>query len=118
VQTSLRKVLIDSHVAVATIAVMLFFTVVCVINFVFAMWDPALELIVYIATAVTIRGIPSAPVTRYYMTGYLLPVILSSLLSVLTYIAAAWVLSHWVYGTGPLQSLANYQGKLVRKNHA
>jgi hypothetical protein len=77
-----------------------------------------LEVVFYIATAVAIRGIPSAPVTRYYITDYLLPATLPNLLFALIALAGAWLLSSWVYGTGPLRTLSNYRNKLSRKTNA
>jgi hypothetical protein len=118
VQASLRKVLIDSHVAAITIVVLIFYSAVFFTKLAFAMSEPALEVVFYIATAVAIRGIPSAPVTRYYITDYLLPATLPNLLFALIALAGAWLLSSWVYGTGPLRTLSNYRNKLSRKTNA
>ena len=120
-QASLRKVLIDSHVAAVAIAVLIFFSldsVASVARAVFGLWGPFLEVVSFLATAVAIRGIPSSPVTRYYVTDYLLPATLPNLFLALVYLAAAWLLSRWVYGTGPLRSLSTYRDKLSRKTDA
>jgi hypothetical protein len=115
VQPSLRKVLIDSHVAAAVIAVMFFFSVGEVV---FALKEPASQVISYLITAVAIRDIPSIPITRYYVTSSMLPITLAYLLLATANLAAAWLLSRRVYGTGPLRTLGNYRSKLMRKKHA
>lgn len=116
---SLRKVLIDSHVAAVTIAMLIFFSAV---EAVFALWEPVSQVVsylitavAYLITAVAIRDIPSFPVTRSYVTSSMLPITFTILLLALANLAAAWLLSRWVYGVGPLRSLGNLRNKLLRK---
>jgi hypothetical protein len=40
------------------------------------------------------------------------------LFSALTSLAAAWFLSRWVYGVGPLRVLTAYRTELTRRNDA
>ena len=41
----------------------------------------------------------------------------SNLFFALFSLAAAWFLSLWVYGVGPLRGLSKYRTKLARSNH-
>jgi hypothetical protein len=58
--------------------------------------------------------------TRHMLSEELnnLPVRLSILVSALVCILAAWLLSRWTCGVGPLRALASYRDKLPRKTHA
>jgi small-conductance mechanosensitive channel len=115
VQTSLRKILIDSQVAAVAIAVLIFYSA---LEAVFALWEPVNQIVSYLITAVAIRDIPSFTATRSYATSSMLPITFVILLLALANLAAAWLLSRWVYGVGPLRSLGNLRNKLLRKKHA
>lgn len=117
-EPSLRKVLIDSHVAVVAIAVLFFYSFFSVARAVFALWTPALEVVFFLATAIAIRGIPYTSRTLDPLTRLYLLTTFSNILFALAYLAAAWLLSCWVYGTGPLRSLGNYRNKFSRKTDA
>ena len=117
-QASLRKVLIDSHVAIIAIAVLIFFSAQSVTKAFFALKDPAFQLVFFVIKAVAIRDI-------YFISRTHDPLIflrflssLSFLLSAIIDLAAAWLISSWVYGTGPMRALGNYRGVLLRKTHA
>ncbi|MGA3162271.1 MAG: hypothetical protein ABSC77_13775 [Terracidiphilus sp.] len=121
-QTSLRKILIDSQVAAVAIAVLIFSSA---LEAVFALWEPVnqvlsslITVVAYLITAAAIRDIPSFTATRSYATSSMLPITFVILLLALANLAAAWLLSRWVYGVGPLRSLGNLRNKLLRKKHA
>jgi cation transporter-like permease len=118
VPASLRKVLIDSHVAAVAIAVLIFFSAESVTRAVFVLKDPAFRLVYWLIEAVAIRDIPYIPRTLDPNTFLMLLCSISYFLFAMTQIAAAWLLSRWVYGTGPLRVLGNYRGILLRKIHA
>lgn len=111
----LRKVLIDSHVASVTIAVLIYWSVGA--GF-FALWYPFYHLGSFLITAILIRDIPYMPHTPDLPTLQNLLNSLFHLFSALTCIAAACLLSRWTYGTGVLRAFGSYRDKLARKKHA
>jgi hypothetical protein len=115
VQDSLRKALIDSHVAAVAIAVLFF---VSAGEAVVALWEPAWRGISFLTTAVAIRDVPYASRATDFVTRMMLLTTLTNLLLSLANLAAAWLFSRWTYGAGPLSSLGHYRGKLSRKTHA
>jgi hypothetical protein len=114
-QNSLRKTLIDSHVAAIAIAVLIF---TCVAEAFFAVWYPVERFLSSLLTAVATGDIPYIPRAVDALTRVNLLAAFTQLVSALSVLAAAWLLSRWIYGTGPLRSLGAYQGKLSRKTHA
>jgi hypothetical protein len=120
-QASLRKILIDSHVAAVTIAVLLFSSLYTAF---LALWGPVNGILYFLAS-----GAPGMPPFAYLnldeATHYMLPEVLTNLpaelsllFEALVSILAAWLLSRWTYGVGPLRALACYRDKLSRKTHA
>jgi uncharacterized membrane protein len=118
VQASLRKVLIDSHVAAVVVAFLIFYSLSFAIKAFSALWRPAFTAFMFLITAVAIRGIPYIHRTLDPLTRLNLLIALSNLLIALAMWAAAWLLSRWVYGTGLLRTLSSYRSKLSRKTHA
>ena len=111
-QDSLRKALIDSHVVAITIAILIFSSLEAAL---LALWSDADILLTNLANT----GSPfNLHFTVVFLTGNLLPVTLSSLFLALINLLAAWLLSRWTYGVGPLRSLGSYRDKLSRKIHA
>ena len=115
---TLRKVLIDSHVSAITIAILFFFSVESITRAIFALKDPAFRLVFFLIEAMAIRDIPYIPRTLDSITSLMLLSSLFYLLFAMTQLAAAWLLSRWVYRIGPLRALGNYRGILLRKTHA
>jgi hypothetical protein len=103
-QRPLRQVLADSHVAAVAIALLLLWALDAAFR---GILDP-----VFLLTGILIRDIPalgSPPVRLTLITnGYLLNIAIVS-------IAAAWLLSRWVYGMGPLRSLSVCCSNLARR---
>lgn len=112
-KTSLRQILADSHVSAVAIAVLLIWS----LDYLFdAIWNPALHALSYLATAVAIRGVPSPTLTRFAQRTMLITSV-SFVSYAFISLAAAWLLSLWVYGAGPLTSLQSYRERL-RRSHA
>lgn len=109
---SLRKILADSHVAVVAIALLLLWS----LDYAFhALWGPLSRVTEFLLTALAIRGIPYSS----YAADSLLSIETLLYLSwALWGFAAAWILSHWVFGVGPLHCLSDCRSTLVRRNHA
>jgi hypothetical protein len=71
----------------------------------------------FLATAVAIRGVPYFPSTLTGADRVMLVKTLFYFFGALECIAAAWLLSHWVYGVGLLRSLSKYRVRLTGRNH-
>jgi hypothetical protein len=106
---SLSQVLAESPISVVAISVLLLWTLDWGVRGLWTLIVPAADFVV---TAIAIRGIPYGytPVIWTFTALYFI----SSFLS----LAAAWLLSLWVYGAGPLRSLTEYRRRSHRRNHA
>jgi hypothetical protein len=111
---SLRQTLADSHVSAVAIALLLFWSLSWAVR---AFWWPFLRLVEFFATAAAVRDIPFIPpkldVTDRYMlmnTGFFF-------FNAVIVLAAAWILSRWVYGEGPLHSLRRCRERLAGRTH-
>jgi hypothetical protein len=115
---SLRKVLADSHVAPVAIALLMGWSLVEGID---GLTPPIFYAIVgailFLATAVAEREMPSNP---FRLNGYDLLIIsqyLPHLVNGATYAAAAWLLSQWVYGQGPIRCLRTTWSEIIRRSN-
>src|SRR6266487_4644827 len=110
---SLRKILADSHVSAVAIAVLLFWS----LDYAFwALWGPLSPAANLLFKAVTILDIPYFPRTFTITDRFTLFITFSYLLNSLVCLAAAGLLSRWVYGMGPLRSLSKYRIRPERRN--
>jgi|SRR5271156_1055061 hypothetical protein len=114
VKSSLRKILADSHVSAVAIAVLLFWSLDSAF---WALWGPVSRAVGLLSMAVAILGIPYFSRTLTIADRFTLFITFSSLFNSLFFLAAAGLLSRWVYGMGPLRSLSKYRTKLARSNH-
>ena len=113
VKSSLRKILAESHVAAIAIAVLLIWSFDALF---WTFWLPLPRGATFLATAVAIFGVPS----DFFTSGDRVTLIASCgyLFSACCSLAGAWLLSRWVYGVGPLNSLTRYKTRLARRNDA
>jgi hypothetical protein len=102
VMLRIRQVLADSHVAAVTIAVLLCWSLDSAFR---GLWDPVYELSFFLFTAVAIRDIPYFSTTLTAADRAMLFVTCYFLYSSIISLSAAWLLSRWIYGIGPLRSL-------------
>ncbi len=111
---SLRQVLADSHIAAVTIVVLLLWSLDDAFR---ALWDPFFRAISFLSTAVAIFDIPSF--SRTFTTADRLSLITvgAYLYWALVTFFAAWILSRWVYGMGPLRSLTSRCTNSNRREH-
>ena len=114
VKSSLRTILADSHVSAVAIAVLLFWSLDSAF---WALWGPVSRAVGLLSMAVAILGIPYFSRTLTIADRFTLFITFSSLFNSLFFLAAAGLLSRWVYGMGPLRSLSKYRTKLARSNH-
>jgi hypothetical protein len=113
VKTSFRQILTDSHVSAVAIVVLLLWSLNYLLD---AVWDPTLQAVSYLATAVAILGLPTPPLFTFARRTMLITSI-SYVIYALISFAAAWFLARWVYGAGPLSSLKSYRERLARRSH-
>jgi hypothetical protein len=119
-QDSLRKVLIDSHVAAIAIAILIFSSLDAAF---LALWGPVSSFLFALATGPwgnspyaylnpghVIRSAFSSDVVN-------LSVSLSILVEALAGVLTAYLLSRWADGVGPLRCLGSYRDKLSRKTN-
>ena len=105
----LRDILVDSHVAVATIAVLLLWSMDGAFR---ALWPLLSRASQWLFTAIAILDIPYFSMTiadrsmLLFSAWYFYGAIVS--------FSAAWILSRWVYGVGPLGNLVGYGNRPPR----
>jgi hypothetical protein len=112
---SLRQVLADSHVCAVAIAVLLIWSFNSAVE---ALWEPFFGLVSYLITAIAILGLPYIPTQFTFSQRGMLIKSCFLLFNAFICLASAWLLSHWVYGEGPLRSLCNYRERFARGSHA
>ncbi len=112
-RTSFRQTLADSHIAAVTIALLLLWSLDSVFG---ALWVPLSRAISYLLTAVSIMDIPYFSRTLTTADRLNLIVVGGYLYSAIASFFAAWVLSYWVYGAGPLRSLTRYSKNSGRRH--
>jgi hypothetical protein len=115
VKPSLRETLAGSHIAAIAIAVLLLWSIDWGFR---ALWSPLYRATTFLVTAVAIRDVPYIPSTPTLADRVMLVSTLFYLFGALACIAAAWLLSRWVYGVGLLRSLSKYRARLTGRNHA
>jgi hypothetical protein len=114
VRSSLRKILADSHVAAVSIAVLLLWSLASGLR---GLSDPFWRAASFVFTAVAILDIPFIPRTLGTTDQLYLIADSEYIFYALIYLAAAWILSRWVYGLGPLRSLSKARTRLARRKH-
>ncbi len=112
---SLRQVLADSHVAAVTIALLLLWSIE---NAFAALWDPASRAFRFMATAVAIHDIPYFSPTLTAEDRALLVFSGEYLYLFVVSLSAAWLVSKWVYGVGPVRALSEERSKLIGRKDA
>lgn len=113
-KNTLRKTLAESHVAAIAVTVLLLWSIDSGFR---CLWEPLSRAVSFLFTAVAILDIPylssSFTVVDRIQTTTMAFYLLHSLIT----LAAAWLLSRWVYGMGPLRSLNAYRSRLIRSVH-
>ena len=116
-QNSLRKVLIDSHVAAITIAILLALSLSTAFVALWGFVDGVLYILAVEAYSFAHLNLAYATHFMLYEELNNLPVTLAILFSALVCMLTAWLLSRWTFGVGPLRTLGSYRDKLSRKTH-
>lgn len=103
----IRDCLTRSHVASATIAVLLLWALH---NLFLAVWPVLSNAGEFLFTAIAILDIPYFAFTA--MNGWMLLLSANNVYTSVAAFSAATIISRWVYGVGPFRSLSAYRGKL------
>jgi hypothetical protein len=111
---SLRKTLVDSHVAAVIVAVLLFASIegIC-----FGADHLVRSMVLFIQLYVNNR-LRDFSSELDYQDPFMLFATLSTFALATAAILCAWLVSYWAYDVGPLRSLAPYRDKITRKFHA
>ncbi len=113
-KASLRQILADSHISAVAVAVLLLWSLEwgCL-----ALLGALFRALHFLFTAVAILGIPYSSTTLTVEDRFLLITTFSDLFYTCISLGAAWLLSRWVYGVGPLRSLSKYHTRVTRRQH-
>ncbi len=112
---SVRQVLADSHVAAIAIVLLLLRPIEPLFH---TLWLPLYNLGSFLATAVAIGGVPSRSLVASPDDRLAFGAACIALFEAASSVTAAWLLSRWVYGEGPLRSLSKYRGRLPWRHYA
>jgi hypothetical protein len=111
---SLRIALAESHIAAIAIAILLFFFFDFLVR---ALWEPLPAAIMFLLTAIAVRGMPYVPKRLNLYQEFQLMEPLYFLFEAAVSFFAAWLLSRWIHGVGPFASLKRYRPELTRRTH-
>ena len=112
---SLREVLRASHVSAVAVVVLLVWSFEEAFR---GLLGPLWRAADFLITAVAILDIPYFSRTLTVVDRLMLITAFSYLLGAIGNLAAAWLLSRWVYGLGPFRCLNRYYTGLARRKHA
>jgi hypothetical protein len=107
VKNSFRKALVDSHIPAVAIAVLLVWSLDSAAHVLSGLWLPVTD---YFAWVIATLGFPLSPYSFSDRTSLVLT--LFYVFEAVAAVAAAWLLSRWAFGLGPLRTLSGYRTKL------
>lgn len=111
---SLRETLAASHISAIAIAILLFFFFDYVV---LALWEPLSAAIMFLTTAIAIRGVPYIPKRLSLYEETQLTETILYLFEAAFSLVAAWLLSRCICGAGPFASLKRHCAELIRRDH-
>ena len=111
----MRTTLAERHIAAVAIAVLLIWSVQ---SFCQALWPPLSRVLEFVFTGIAILGIPYFDAPLNVRDRTTLTFMLIGLVYSIITLAAANLLSHYVYGRGPILALSAYGKMILRRNHA
>jgi len=111
---SLRQTLITSRVSAIAVAILLFFFFDFLVR---ALLGPLSDSIMFLVTAIAIRGVPYIPKRLGLYDQIQLVGTAFILFEAAASLAAAWLLSRWVYGVGAFACLKRSYPQLTRRDH-
>lgn len=111
----IRETLVAAHISAVAVAVLVFFSLDYAVR---ALAEPFPSVVTFVATAVAIGGMPYMPHRTSLADQFLLIPTSFDLFLATANLAAAWLLSRWAHGAGPLSYLKQYGPLLARRKHA
>lgn len=102
----LRRVLAESHIGAVACLVLLWWSLDVACR---AFWAPLYRASLYVATAIAIWDIPYSKVHALDKLEFVLA--LEHFLYAIVYFVAAWMVSRWLFGAGPIRSLRTYSSR-------
>ena len=111
---SLRTALAGSHISAVAVAVLLVWSLDQGFR---ALAHPLARIINFLSDRVTIFNIPSASSMLGIADFVALNITFTYLFNAMICLAAAWLLSRWAYGTGPLRALSKYGARASRRDN-
>lgn len=112
---SIRKALADSHVAAVTIAILLLW---CIDGAFRSFCPPLLGAVNDVAMAVATLDVSYLYPRLSYAASFELTISCLYLYAAVVSFSAAWILSRWVYRTGPFSVMRQYQARFKERNLA
>lgn len=112
---TLRDILAESHVGAAAIAVLVIWSLDGASR---ALWGPVSRIAGWLLTAIAIFDIPYFSATLTTSDRLILITTCSYLYSAAVSFSAAWFLSQWLYGAGPIRTLVDCRNKLRGRKDA
>lgn len=109
-----RQILADSDIAAVTIAVLLLWSLDGTFR---ALWGPVSRAVGFLFTAVAIFDIPYFSPTLTLADRFMFVTASAYLYGAVVSFTAAWLLSRWVYGVGPVRSLTRYSKNPIGRKH-
>ncbi len=114
-KSSLREVLVESHVAAVAIAVLLFGAFDCGFQ---GLCVPVGPVATYSFTAIAILAIPYSSPGFNRQDQFMLGMMVFWFVGMLANLVAAWLLARWVYRVGPINVLIKRRSELARRSLA
>lgn len=111
----LTQALADSNVSAVAIALLLLWSLDATFR---GLWDPAYRVGTFVLTAIAIWDIPYHSPTLSAIDRLTLISTFYFLYSAIACLSAAWLVARWVYGMGPLRSLAACLSRFMGSRNA
>jgi hypothetical protein len=112
VKPSVRETLAETHISAVAIALLLLWSLDSGVQ---ALWGPLYRTAGFLFTALAIWDVPYFSHTLSVADRFMWMTTFSYVFGSLICLAAAWLLSRWVYGMGPLRSLSTHYSRLRRR---
>lgn len=111
---STRETLMAAHISAVGVAILLFSSLEFAVR---ALAEPFPSAVGFLATAIAVRGMPYISRGTSLAGQFMLVPALFDLFWAVANLAAAWILSRWAHGGGPLAYLKHYGPILGRRKH-
>jgi len=111
---SARETLVAAHISAVAVAVLVFFSLEFAVR---ALAEPFPSVVGFMATAIAVRGMPYISHRTSLADQFMLIPASFDLFWTAASLAAAWLLSRWAHGAGPITCLKQYGLILARRKH-